>query len=101
MVFVVDQSIWLLVLGFFILGLFPALTDGTQRAYAATLTDTEYRGSAYGLMNAVSGFGAIVAGFGGGFIWQAYGSSMAFIISSGVVILGLIFFMYIENIKKI
>jgi MFS family permease len=85
-----DKSLLLLVVGFLVLGIFPALTDGVQRSYAAMLTDEENRGGAYGLVNAVSGFGALIAGIGGGFIWQRFGSGTAFFISIIFIIIGLV-----------
>lgn len=85
-----DSSLAFLVVGFFVLGIFPALTDGVQRSYAAMLTDEENRGGAYGLVNAVAGFGALIAGIGGGFIWQKFGPGTAFFISIIIVIAGLV-----------
>ncbi len=85
-----DKSLLLLVVGFLVLGIFPALTDGVQRSYAAMLTEEENRGGAYGLVNAVSGFGALIAGIGGGFIWQRFGSGTAFFISIIFIIIGLV-----------
>lgn len=85
-----DTSLAFLIIGFLLLGLFPALTDGIQRAYAATLTHEENRGGAYGLVNAVSGFGALIAGVGGGYTWQAFGSGAAFAVSTVIVAVGLV-----------
>ena len=85
-----DTSLAFLIVGFLLLGLFPALTDGIQRAYASTLTSEENRGGAYGLVNAVTGFGALIAGIGGGYTWQAYGPATAFALSAFFVVIGLI-----------
>lgn len=82
-------STWSLVAGFFILGLFPALTDGVQRSMASQLTGAAIRGSALGFLNAATGMGALVAGIGGGFLWQAFGPATACIAGSIVVVLGL------------
>lgn len=91
-----DKSLTFLIIGFLILGLFPALTDGVQRSYAATLTEEENRGGAYGLMNAVAGFGALVAGIGGGYTWQTYGATTAFSISIALVVVGLVMLTFIR-----
>ena len=82
------------------LGLFPALTDGVQRSYAAFLTEEENRGGAYGLMNAVSGFGALIAGGVGGFIWQYYGLVTAFAISTIFVIIGILILTFVKTKSK-
>jgi MFS family permease len=89
-VLALDHSLGFLVVGFLMLGLFPALTDGIQRAYASTLTADESRGGAYGLVNAVTGFGALIAGIGGGLLWQVFGPNIAFITSAGLVVIGLL-----------
>jgi len=87
------HSTALLILSFLVLGLFPACTDGMQRAYAATLTDEAHRAGAYGLMNAAMGFGAIVAGIFGGFLWQYAGVGFALSVFSAIILCGLILFL--------
>jgi MFS family permease len=93
------QSPWILAGSFLLLGLFPALTDGLQRSYASQISNDEVRGSALGLLDAAVGLGAIVAGIGGGFLWQAYGPAMAFLVSSVMIILGLIIF-FVSSLWK-
>jgi MFS family permease len=80
-------------LGFLVLGLFPALTDGVQRALAAQLTVEEVRGVGLGWLNASNGFGALVAGIGGGYLWQVYSPAIAFVAASSVVAVGLVLFL--------
>src|SRR5579862_157254 len=65
----VASSFWSLMAGFFLLGFFPALTDGVQRSFAAQLSGVELRGGALGLLNAANGFGLLFAGIGGGYLW--------------------------------
>ncbi|MGZ5934686.1 MAG: MFS transporter [Rhizomicrobium sp.] len=89
----IAHAIWPLVLGFLVLGLFPALTDGVQRAYASTLTSEDLRGSGLGWLNAASGFGALVAGIGGGYLWQAHGPGAALLAASAAVVAGLVLFL--------
>lgn len=86
------SSVPSLVVSFLILGLFPALTDGVQRAHAAKLTAEKQRGSAYGSLNAVSGIGVMAAGIGGGYIWQFFGPSWALLVASITVVVGLLLF---------
>ena len=87
------HSPWILAGSFLLLGLFPALTDGVQRSLASQLSIVELRGSALGLLNAAAGVGALVAGIGGGYLWQAYGPSAAFLASGTVIIVGLALFL--------
>ena len=94
------NSQWVLAGSFFLFGLFPALTDGVQRSLTSQISNIEVRGSALGLLNASIGFGALIAGIGGGFLWQTYGSTTAFLISSMMIILGLILFFFSSIFKK-
>lgn len=88
------HSIWMLILSFFILGLFPALTDGAQRSLASQLTTAELRGGALGLLNASVGLGALIAGIGGGYLWQTYSSATAFLVAGFVIVIGLALFFF-------
>jgi MFS family permease len=87
-------SSWALAGGFLLFGLFPGLTDGVQRSLASQLSGEEFRGGAMGLLNAAYGLGALAAGIMGGILWQIYGSGVAFIAASCVVVVGLIFFSF-------
>ena len=86
------QGAWTLGLGFLIFGLFPALTDGVQRSLASQLTTEDVRGGGLGWLNASVGFGALVAGIGGGYLWQAYGPTLAFLAGAIIVLAGLALF---------
>jgi len=82
----------MLIIGFLLFGLFPALTDGTQRTLASQMSDQGVRGSALGLLNAAIGLGVLIAGIGGGYFWQNYGSTFTFIVSGVTIVIGLILF---------
>ncbi len=89
-----SHSLIPLIIGFLFVGTFSALTDGMQRAVVSKIVEKEKQGGAYGYLNASVGFGALFAGIVGGFLWQNYGDSIALIISSIFVILGLIIFLF-------
>ena len=78
-----------LIIGFLVLGLFPALTDGVQRALASQLTPQDLRGSGLGLLNAASGVGALIAGTVGGLLWQSHGPAAAFLAAAFAIAAGL------------
>jgi len=88
----------LLIVSFFILGLFPAFTDGVQRSYAALITEEDKRGGAFGLFNAITGLGALGAGILGGYLWQHYSPTTALVVGGLSVILGL-FILIFSQIK--
>jgi len=86
-----SQNTLLLIIGFLVLGLFPAFTDGVQRALASELSSDEQRGSALGYVNAISGIGLLFAGVGGGYVWQHFGVTYALMIADILVLMGVVF----------
>jgi DHA1 family multidrug resistance protein-like MFS transporter len=80
------QSVWTLLLGSLLLGFFPALPDGVQRSLAAQLTNKGLRGGGLGWLNAAVGFGALLAGVGGGYLWQIYAHTVAFVLGATVIL---------------
>ncbi|MDO8564506.1 MAG: MFS transporter [bacterium] len=87
-----DHTLFALALGFLLLGLSSAFTDGTQRSYIGRLTSPEIRGGAYGLFNAAIGIGTMIAGALGGLLWQYYSSTIALSVSILIVLGGLVIF---------
>lgn len=85
----IAENTLILAIGFLVLALFPALTDGVQRTLASELSSEENRGSALGYVNAISGIGLLLAGVGGGYLWQRFGVIHALIIASILVAVGL------------
>lgn len=92
-----SSNFFSLFVGFFLLGLFPAFTDGVQRSMASILSGAEKRGESLGWLNASYGMGALFAGSMGGFIWQAFGSGWAFVFSIVTVLAGLFIFNKIQR----
>ena len=79
-----------LVISFLILGFFSAFTDGVQRALASHLSSADHRAGAMGLTNAIAGIGLVLAGIGGGYLWQHAGVTAALTAAGSCVVLGLI-----------
>jgi MFS family permease len=84
------QTSWPLAFAFIILGIFSAATDATQRAFTGKVVDLSERGTAYGLFNAAVGFGAMVSGIAGGYIWQTWSPAVALAFATVMVIVGLV-----------
>ena len=59
-------------------GVYYGLTEGVERAFVADLVPEDIRATAYGLYNAVIGFGALPASVLFGLIWKYYGVQAAF-----------------------
>ena len=75
-----------------------AFSRGSLTAFSGRLRHSfsgeEFRGGALGLLNAAYGFGALIAGIVGGILWQAYGSGVAFVGASCIVVVGLVLFIF-------
>ncbi len=93
----VAENTFFLVSAFLVLGLFPALTDGIQRAFASELSSEENRAGALGLVNAITGFGLLFSGITGGYIWQYFGTTYAFVIAGLFVLFGIGILLFIKK----
>ena len=82
-----------IALGFLLYGLFSGLTDGIHRSYAGKITEEIGRGRTYGWLNGINGLGLLIAGLGGGILWQLWGSAAALIFGALFVLAGLIVFL--------
>ncbi|MBU6370503.1 MAG: MFS transporter [Patescibacteria group bacterium] len=96
LVLTVSHTVMVLVAGFLLAGMQAALTDGTQRAYAAELVDAEHAASSYGYLNAVIGIGSLVSGILGGYLWQHAGDNETLVIAALVIAAGLAAFAVIK-----
>jgi MFS family permease len=83
----------ILIVAFLCAGVFSAFTDGVQRFHLSELIREKYKGLGYGYLNAASGFGALIAGAGGGYMWQHYGDTLTLIVAMVIVFVGLGIFM--------
>jgi len=91
---VASSSPLILVIGFLLVGVFSAFTDGVQRSHLSHLVEDRYRGTAHGYLNAAVGFGALIAGIAGGYVWQQFSDTTALITGACVVALGLAGFLF-------
>jgi MFS family permease len=87
-----SDTAFTLAASFAVMGLFSACTDSTQRAFVAKTTPDYERGTAYGMYNAIVGFGVMFSGIIGGSIWQAWGPTAALFAAECVVVVGLVVF---------
>ncbi len=94
-------SLFEIIAGFIILGLYSAFTDGVSRSYAGRLTNSEIRGTAFGFLNGVNGLGLLTSGIVGGYLWQRFGADTAFTFAAISVIIGFIVFVFTQKEKKI
>ncbi len=76
--FAAAGSAWQAWALFLVYGLYFGLTEGVEKALVADLTPVEARASAYGLYHTAIGITALPASLLTGWLWQAFGASVAF-----------------------
>jgi MFS family permease len=76
--FAASTGLTALLVWFFAYGLYFGFSEGAERALVADLAPVSRRGAAFGIYNAVTGIGALVASVVFGFVWTAFGAPVAF-----------------------
>jgi MFS family permease len=71
--------IWLL---FALYGIYSASTEGVSKAWITDLVSEEWRGSAIGLLTMCSSFAIMLGSFTAGVLWDYFGATVPFLISS-------------------
>jgi MFS family permease len=77
-------SAWPLVGLVGVYSFYYSLSEGTEKALVADLVPAEVRGRAFGWMNGLTGFAALPASVGFGFLWQHAGSRTAFLTGAAI-----------------
>ena len=81
--FAVTDSAPALVVVFLVYGLYFGLTEGVEKAWVADLAPASGRGNAFGIYNALIGFGALGASLLFGYIWTHASPPAAFYTGAG------------------
>jgi MFS family permease len=76
--FALTDSAPMLIVVFMIYGLYFGLTEGVEKAWVADLAPASGRGNAFGIYNALIGFGALGASLLFGYIWTHASPHAAF-----------------------
>lgn len=85
------DSAWQCWVLFIIYGSYFGLTEGVEKAFVADLVPEEKRGTAYGVYNLAYGIAVFPASLIFGLIWNEFGVMSAFLTSSVISILALLF----------
>lgn len=97
----VSSSRMILAAGFLVIGIFSALTDGVQRSHLSRLVTVQRRGAGYGYFHAASGFGTLIAGVGGGYLWQHNGDTLALVAAAALIASGLLLFIVAQVVARV
>lgn len=76
--FALSSTLPALLAWFLIYGFYFGFAEGTEKALVADLAPASRRGTAFGIYNAVSGLGALIASVVFGVIWKIFGAPAAF-----------------------
>ncbi|HEY0071307.1 MAG TPA: MFS transporter, partial [Chloroflexia bacterium] len=63
---------------FLVYGIYAAATEGVGKAFVADIVPKEYRGTAMGWFNGLTGFAALPANLVGGWLWSVAGAPATF-----------------------
>lgn len=92
------SSIWQVLLGVAIWGLYMGLTHGVLAAMVADTAPANLRGTAFGLFNLVSGIVMLLASVIAGALWDTWGASAPFIASAVFASIALIGWILTPNL---
>jgi MFS family permease len=81
---------------FLMYGIFAASTEGVAKAWVSDIIPDQSRGTAIGLMTMLSGFAMMLGSFLTGLLWDKFGSTLPFLISSFVSTLTALAFLFIK-----
>jgi MFS family permease len=87
-------NLWMLALGVSLWGLHMGFTQGLLGAMVADATPQPLRGTAYGVLNFVSGIAMLLASVLAGLIWDAFGASATFFTGAAFASAALLGFMF-------
>ncbi len=76
--FAFSSSLTALLAWFLVYGFYFGFAEGTEKAFVADLAPAARRGTAFGIYNAVTGFGALTASLVFGLLWTMFGAPIAF-----------------------
>jgi MFS family permease len=76
-----------LVAWFLVYGLYFGLAEGTEKALIADLAPPELRGTSFGVFNAATGAGALLASLAFGLVWKVASPAAAFSMGAALALL--------------
>jgi MFS family permease len=85
--FAVSSTLVGLLFWFIVYGFYYGFAEGTEKALVADLAPAARRGTAFGVYNAVVGFGALAASVIFGVVYSAYGAGVAFGLGASLALL--------------
>ncbi|QQS39855.1 MAG: MFS transporter [Acidobacteriota bacterium] len=88
---------WQALALFVLYGVYFGLTEGVEKALVADLVPEEKRGTAYGLYNLAFGITVFPASLLFGYLWTAYDSATAFLVSAFISVAAAFLLLTVKN----
>jgi MFS family permease len=81
---------WMLIIVFFMYGVYTAMIAGVERAFIAEISPPELKGTMLGLHSTVAGVALLPASLIAGVLWNAFGAGVPFIFGASLSLLAAI-----------
>ncbi len=99
--FGITRSIGLIIALFALYGLYSAATDGIQKAFISDMTDSNKKGTAMGIYNALIGITLLPASLIAGILYDKVNSSVPFYFGAGMALLSTLMMLFFLRKVKI
>jgi len=84
LVYAFNQEALLVWICFAMYGIYAASTEGVVKAWVSDIVESRFHGSAIGLLTTMMSIGAMMGSVITGILWDQFGSTLPFLISSVV-----------------
>lgn len=98
--FGVTNSVALIFTAFFIYGVYAAATEGITKAWLTNMAHTSNTATAIGFYTSCESFSTLLASVIAGGIWNGFGSSAAFLITSMAALLVFVYFLFYASLYR-
>ena len=89
---------WMLIIVFFVYGVYTAMIAGVERAFIAEISPSELKGTMLGLHSTVAGVALLPASLIAGVLWNAFGAVVPFIFGASLSLLAaIILLVFMKN----
>lgn len=98
--FAFSQSFLPMLFLFGLYGLYASSTEGISKAWVADIVNPQFHGTAIGLITTLSSIGVMLGSVLAGFLWDQYGSTIPFLLSSIVSFIIALMLLLIKSESK-
>ncbi len=95
--FGISTNYFINIILFGIYGIYAASTEGISKAWISDIIPSHFRGTAIGMVTTFGSFGIMLGSIFAGFLWDNFGSTVPFILSSAVSLLLAIILIFIRK----